>query len=89
MASVQIYKSYSFRNKDPAIDELRTIIEDHFGRRISNKDLINISAAGGPAAATMAAWFFRKTRRPQSATLEAAGRAIGYRRKWFKDGTGK
>jgi hypothetical protein len=89
MPSLNIYKSYSFRNKDPSIDELRTIVEDHFGHRVTNADLREISEAGGPAAGTMAGWFFRKTRRPQSATLEAAGRAIGFRRRWVKDnGTG-
>jgi hypothetical protein len=85
MASLSIYRSYSFKTKDPAIDELRTIVESHFGHRVTNKDLREINEAGGPAAGTMASWFFRKTRRPQSATLEAAGRAIGYRRKWVKD----
>jgi hypothetical protein len=30
-------------------------------------------------------WFFGTTRRPQSATLEAAGRALGYKRVWVKN----
>ena len=32
-----LYRSYVFKTKDPAIDELRTVIEDHFGRRITKK----------------------------------------------------
>jgi hypothetical protein len=78
------YGAYRFREKDPAIDEIRTLVEDYFGRRVSGKDLGAVSEAGGPASGTMAAWFFGKTRRPQSASLEAAGRAIGYKRKWVK-----
>jgi len=80
----KLYSAYVFRTKDPAIDELRTVVEDHFGRRVSSKDLAAIEHDGGPAAGTMANWFFGKTRRPQSATLEAAGRAIGYKRVWKK-----
>ena len=83
MTSLRIYKSYSFRTKDPTIDELRTIVQTHFGH-LDKGTLLNIEEGGGPKAGTMRGWFFGKTRRPQSATLEAAGRAIGYRRKWVK-----
>lgn len=79
-----LYQSYLFRDKDPAIDELRTVIEDHFGKRVNSKDLTAISGDGGPTTGCMSAWFFGKTRRPQNATLEAAGRAIGYQRVWRK-----
>ena len=84
MATMKIYKAYNFRSKDPTIDELRTVIEDEFGHRVSKKDLTTIAEQGGPAAGTMRGWFFGTTLRPQSATLEAAGRAIGYRRQWVK-----
>jgi hypothetical protein len=80
----KLYGSYRFTTKDPAIDEIRTLVEDHFGRRVNGKDLGAVKESGGPAAGTMAAWFFGKTRRPQSATIEAAGRAIGYQRVWRK-----
>ena len=78
------YGAYLFRSKDPCIDELRTLVEDHFGRRVNSKDLGSVKEAGGPSTGTMGAWFFGKTRRPQSATLEAAGRAIGFKRQWVK-----
>jgi len=81
---MKTYSAYRFREKDPAIDEVRTLVEEHFGRRVNGKDLTEVKESGGPAAGTMAAWFFGKTRRPQSATLEAAGRAIGYKRVWKK-----
>jgi len=80
----KLYKSYMFRAKDPVIDELRTLVEDHNGERVTGKHLKQIERGGGPTSSAMRNWFFGKTRRPQSATVEAAGRAIGYRRKWVK-----
>ena len=78
----KLYKSYVFRDKDPAMDVLRTLVEDSFGHRVSNADLEQIEADGGPSTGCMQGWFFGKTKRPQNATLEAAGRAIGYHRVW-------
>ena len=43
-----------------------------------------IQEQGGPSKAAMRGWFFGKTRRPQSPTIEAAGRAIGFKRKWVR-----
>ena len=80
-----IYKSYMIRTKDPAIDELRTVVENHFGKRVNTAMLREIESNGGPIAGTTAGWFFGEIRRPQSATLEAAGRALGYHRKWVRD----
>jgi hypothetical protein len=81
---VKTYKSYLFRAKDPAIDELRTVVEDHYGERVAHHHLADIEASGGPSTACMRGWFFGKTQRPQNATLEAAGRSRGFRRKWVK-----
>lgn len=79
-----LYQSYLFRDKDPAIDELRTVVEDYFGERVNKKRLAEINESGGPTQGCMASWFFGKTKRPQNATLEAAGRALGYKRTWSK-----
>jgi hypothetical protein len=79
-----IYKSYVFRDKDPAIDILRTLVEDHFKERLSSKNLNKITHGGGPSLGCMQAWFFGKTKRPTNPTLEAAGRALGYERVWRK-----
>lgn len=79
-----LYKSYVFRAKDPVIDELRTLAEDHFGRRVNGVSLKAIEEAGGPTVSCMRAWFFGVTKRPQNPTVEAAGRAIGFRRKWVR-----
>jgi hypothetical protein len=82
--SLKLYRAYNFRDKDPVIDELRTLAEDHFGGRINHKFLHQIEIDGGPTSSCMAGWFMGATKRPQSATLEAAGRAIGFRRVWQK-----
>jgi uncharacterized protein YjaZ len=78
-----LYQSYLFKTKDPAIDELRTLVQQTSGEtKISRKHLKAIEEGGGPKTDTVARWFFGDVKRPQSATLEAAGRAIGYRRVW-------
>jgi hypothetical protein len=83
-------KAYLFRDKDPVIDQLRTMAEDQFGSRVSRKMLQNIEDKGGPRLGTMGNWFFGAVKRPQSATVEGCGRALGYERKWIKrDGKGK
>jgi hypothetical protein len=80
--ALTLYKSYMFRDKDPAIDEMRSLIERHYGRRVTNKELSQITEDGGPSSSCMHSWFFGKTRRPQNPTIEAAGRAMGYQRVW-------
>jgi len=78
----KLYQSYLFRGKDPAIDELRTVFQDAFDGRLTTKTLRTVEQNGGPSVSAMVGWFFRTTKRPQNATIEAAGRAIGMRRIW-------
>ena len=80
---MKLYKSYMFRGKDPVIDQLRTIIQDQQGK-LTPLTLQQIEEDGGPTASCMANWFWGKTKRPQSATVEAAGRALGMERVWRK-----
>jgi hypothetical protein len=80
--SLPLYRSYVFKDKDPAIDEFRSLVEQHFGARVSHKYLVMIRGDGGPSIGAMQGWFFGGTKRPQNPTLEAAGRAMGYRRVW-------
>lgn len=84
-----IMKAYLFRQKDPVIDELRTMVEDEFGHRVSRKHLQQIEDKGGPKLGTMANWFFGDVCRPQSATVEGCGRALGWKRGWVKMKNGK
>lgn len=68
------YKSYNFVDKDPIIDEIRTI----FNASGVNYKWIQENANVSPS--TLTAWFMGSTKRPQSATVEAVLRALGYQR---------
>lgn len=65
------YKAYSFQDKDPIIDVIRTIKKD------AEMTDTEIMAAGGPTATTLRNWFKGHTRRPQFATVAAAASAMG------------
>lgn len=81
---LKLYRSYMFKTRDPVIDELRTLVNDTFGR-VGYKAYKQIEADGGPTPSTLHNWFEGETKRPHSASIEAAGRAIGYKRVWVKN----
>lgn len=86
MAKMRLLKAYMFKTKDPAIDELRTVVQDHYkSTNFGSEELEEVADKGGPTAGTMRSWFFGKTLRPQNATLEAAGRALGMKRVWVRN----
>lgn len=78
-----VYGAYLFKDKDPAIDAFRTVIKDELGGT-TTKHMQVVAQNGGPAVATLDNWFNGDTKKPQNASLEAAGRAIGYERIWKK-----
>lgn len=78
MATAITYKSYSFKDKDPVIDEVRTIIERE---KASYQE---ISEKSGVSAHTPYSWLEGATRRPQHATLMAVVRCLGYDYKLVK-----
>lgn len=80
--ALRLYKSYMFKSKDPVIDELRTIFEDHFGARVNHHNMKEVEENGGPSVSCMVGWWKGETKRPTSATVEAAGRAMGFQRVW-------
>lgn len=82
---MKLYQSYLFRGKDPAIDELRTEIQDRNGGKLNYRILRKIEEDGGPTVGATSGWFFKTTKRPQNCTLEAAGRALGLKRVWVAD----
>jgi hypothetical protein len=86
MGAMKLYRAYNFRDKDPEIDRLRTIIQREHGgiNKLNGKALAHVEKEGGPTVSCMRGWFFGATKRPQNATLEAAGRALGFRRTWVK-----
>lgn len=69
--SIIVYRSYNFINKDPAIDVVRTMVQQSY------KSYSKIHDNGGPTPTTLYNWFDGKTRRPQFCTLIAAARAVG------------
>lgn len=82
--SLKLYRAYNFRDKDPVIDQLRTMAEETYGVKVNGKSLRQIENKGGPSVACMRSWFFGTTKRPQNPTTEAAGRAMGFQRVWQK-----
>jgi hypothetical protein len=73
---MRTYKAYVFRGQDPAIIDIKAM-----SKGIALSD---IEDAGGPSTSCLRSWFRGKTKRPQNATIEAAGRALGFRREWRK-----
>lgn len=67
------YKSYSFVDKDPIIDEVRTMVQT------SGANYKWIEDHSGVTSTTLSAWFHGKTKKPQAATLNAVARALGYK----------
>lgn len=70
-ARVPIYRTYSFRDKDPIIDVMRTLVDDS---SISYKD---ISDDCGVSTTTLYNWFQGTTKRPQFCTIAAVAGALG------------
>ena len=72
MAGLKLYRSYSFKDKDPIIDRLRTVINDE---KVSYKE---IEERSGVKVGTLRGWFDGATKRPQFATTMAVARSLGY-----------
>jgi transcriptional regulator with XRE-family HTH domain len=66
------YATYSFRDKDPCIDALRTIISDE---KLTYKELHERT---GVSVSTLWHWFEGDTKRPQHATFMAVLRGAGW-----------
>jgi hypothetical protein len=67
------YKSYSFVDKDPMIDEIRTIVQR------SGASYQWVHENSSVAVGTLTKWFDGSTRRPQAATMNAVLRSLGYK----------
>jgi transcriptional regulator with XRE-family HTH domain len=68
-----MYKSYSFVDKDPMIDYIRTIIHE------SGESLKKISEDSGVNANTISKWLYGETKQPRAASINAVLRALGYK----------
>ena len=69
---VQLYKSYLFKDKDPVVDLLRTIVKE------TGMSYQEIADASGVSKHTIMNWFYGDVKRPQHATVMAVVRAMGY-----------
>lgn len=76
--TLKIYRSYNFRDKDPVIDKVRTIVED------SGESYKTIHEESDVSVTTLWNWFEGATKRPQFATVNAVGRALGYELQFVK-----
>lgn len=70
--AMRLYRSYMFKEKDPVIDRIRTIVEDEAIKQS------NLSLISGVSSTTLHNWFEGETRRPQYATVAAVTTALGY-----------
>lgn len=70
--TIKVYGSYSFIDKDPVIDQVRTMIEKE------RATYSFIQSKSGVTTTTLNNWFNGKTRRPQFATVNAVARCLGY-----------
>jgi hypothetical protein len=78
MTAFRPYKSYNFRDKDPVIDELRTIIQD---QGVTYKQ---INDASDVSTSCMYGWFNGATRRPSHAAVAAVASALGFEMQFIK-----
>lgn len=67
------YKSYSFVDKDPIIDLVRTLIQHQ------HHSIKKISEDSGVNQGTIMNWIYGTTKRPQAASLNAVLRALDYK----------
>lgn len=69
---MNLYRSYNFVNKDPAIDKIRTIVQD------AGVSYDQLHVLSGVSQTTFSNWFQGDTKRPQHTTLAATAAALGY-----------
>jgi transcriptional regulator with XRE-family HTH domain len=67
------YKSYSFLDKDPIIDLIRTLVQQ------SHYSLKKIAEDSGVNQNTISNWLYGKTKRPQAAGINAVLRTLDYK----------
>lgn len=70
--TLNVYRSYAFKDKDPVIDRVRTMIEDE------GVSYTKIHEASGVSTSTLHNWFNGPTKRPQYSTVAAVVGSQGY-----------
>jgi transcriptional regulator with XRE-family HTH domain len=80
MAELKMYRTYRFFDKDPVIDEIRTLVRDEG----LMKKLGIVHELSGVSTSTLENWFNGGTKSPQNRTICAVTSALGYKRTWEK-----
>lgn len=71
---IRIYRTYSYVEKNPVIDKVRTLIQDEG----LIKELKIVHEISGVSTSTLDNWFNGATRSPQHATIAAVITSLGY-----------
>jgi len=69
---MKLYKTYVFKDKDPVIDRVRTILQDE------GVSYYKAGEQSGVSGSTIHAWMEGDTKRPQYSTIAAVVTALGY-----------
>ena len=72
VTSSRLYKSYVFKDKDPIIDVIRTVIQE------SGDSYQAVSDTSGVSVSAINGWLNGATMRPQFCTANAVLRSRGY-----------
>jgi len=80
---IRLYRTYSYIDKNPVIDKLRTLAQDEglFTRLGILSEISNVSST------TMRNWWHGETRNPQHHTVAAVVTALGYEEQFVKKKT--
>jgi len=78
MTTLRLYKSYSFRDKDPILGATSQAIKE------SGLSYADIEAASGVSRTTLWNWEYGTTLRPQFCTVVAVHRALGFDLRWVR-----
>lgn len=72
MATIGVYRTYNFLDKDPVIDKIKTLLKDE-GVGVGEAHILS-----NVADTTLRNWFDGPTRKPQHATIMSVVTALGY-----------
>ena len=77
---LRTYRTYSFIDKNPVIDKVRTLVRDEG----LIKKLSIVHEISGVSTSTLDNWFNGTTRSPQHATIAAVITSLGYQEEFVK-----
>lgn len=80
MAKFRLYRTYSYIDKNPVIDRIRTILQDE--NLFKRLDIVH--EISGVSTGTLYGWFHGDTRNPQHHTAAAVVTSLGYEEQFVK-----